>query len=214
MVEGGLRPVPPYSVLYGPGAAGAAQQNELCYPFCMKKLLATLCLLALSGCASLAGPRDIELPLHKLQSGLERRFPIQNRALELFDIELSRPRISTLPDSGRIALTLDASVAPPFLRQSWRGSLALSGRLYIDPARNAVMMAEPGVDSFIVDGIDESRRRQLHKVASALMEKVVADLPLYQLRLDELRYGGVQFVPTRIATSPRGWSSRSSRSGK
>ena len=170
----------------------------------MKKLFAILCLLALSGCASLAGPRDIELPLHKLQSGLDRRFPLQNRARELFDIELSRPRISTLPDSGRIALTLDASVAPAFLRQSWRGSLALSGRLYIDPARNAVMMAEPGVDSFIVDGLDQSRQGQLLKVANVLMEKVVADVPLYHFRPEDLRYAGVQFVPTRIVTNSRG----------
>ena len=170
----------------------------------MKKLFAILCLLALSGCASLAGPRDITLPLHKLQSGLDRRFPIQNRALELFDIALSRPRISTLPDSGRIALRLDASVTPPFLRQSWRGSLALSGRLYIDPARNAVMMAEPGVDSFVVDGLDQSRQGQLLKVANILMEKVVADVPLYHFRPEDLRYAGVQFVPTRIVANARG----------
>ncbi len=174
----------------------------------MKKLIKTLLLLALAGsllagCAGLVGPRDIELPLHKLQSGLERRFPIQNRAMELFDIELTRPRLSTLPDSGRIALTLDASVAPPFLRQSWRGSLTLSGRLYLDPARNAVLMANPGVDSFVVEGVDESRQRQLRKVASVLMEKVVADVPLYHFRPEELRYGGVQFVPTRIVTTAR-----------
>lgn len=173
----------------------------------MKKLvtfLFSLFLLALAGCAGLAGPRDIELPLHKLQSALDRRFPINNRALELFDIALSRPRLSTLHDSGRIALTLDASVAPAFLRKSWRGSLALSGRLYIDPARNAVMMAEPAVDSFVVDGVGEAQQRQLTRVASVLMEKVVADVPLYHFRPDELRYGGVQFVPTHIVTSARG----------
>jgi hypothetical protein len=170
----------------------------------MKKLLIALCLLALSGCAGLVGPRDIEVPLHKLQSGLDRRFPIHNRAMQLFDIELTRPRIATLPDSGRIALTLDASVAPPFLRQSWRASLALSGRLYIDAARNAIMMAEPGVDSFVVDGVDEARQRQLRQVAGVLVDKVVADLPLYHFRPEELRYGGVQFVPTRIVATARG----------
>ena len=170
----------------------------------MKKLLIALCLLALSGCAGLIGPRDIELPLAKLQTGLDRRFPLHNRAMELFDIELTRPRLSTLADSGRIALTLDASVAPAFIRQSYRGSLALSGRLYIDPARNAVMMAEPGIDSFVVDGVDEARQRQLAKVANVLMGKVVADVPLYHFRPEELRYGGVQFVPTRIVTNARG----------
>jgi hypothetical protein len=170
----------------------------------MKKLLIALCLLALSGCAGLVGPRDIEVPLHKLQSGLDRRFPIHNRAMELFDIELTRPRIATLPDSGRIALTLDAAVAPPFLRQPWRASLALSGRLYIDAARNAIMMAEPGVDSFVVDGADEARQRQLRQVAGVLVDKVVADVPLYHFRPEELRYGGVQFVPTRIVATARG----------
>ena len=170
----------------------------------MKKLLILMCLLALSACAALVGPRDIELPLHKLQSGLDRRFPIQNRAMELFDIELTRPRLATLPDSGRIALTLDASVAPPFLRQAWRGSLALSGRLYIDAARNAVMMADPLVDSFVVEGVDQARQRQLRQVANALMQNVLADVPLYQFRPDELRYGGVQFAPTRLVTNARG----------
>lgn len=176
----------------------------------MKKLAISLLLLALAGCAGLAGPRDIELPLHKLQSGLDRRFPMHKRALELFDIALSRPRLSTLPDSGRIALTLDAAVAldgavaPSFLRKSWRGSLALSGRLYVDPARNAVMMAEPAVDSFIVEGVGEAQQRQLTRVASVLMAQVAADVPLYHFRPDELRYGGIQFVPTRIVTGARG----------
>ena len=176
----------------------------------MKKLIKTLFLFVLAatllaGCAAMVGPRDIDMPLHKLQSGLDRRFPMHSRAMELFDIELTRPRLSTLPDSGRIALTLDASVAPAFLRQSWRGSLALSGRLYIDPQRNAVMMAEPGVDRFDVEGVDASRQRQLLKVANVLMDKVVADVPLYHFRPDELRYGGVQFIPTRIVTNARGF---------
>lgn len=170
----------------------------------MKKIVFSLFLLALAGCANLAGPRDIELPLHKLQAALDRRFPLTNRALELFEVELTRPRLSTLPDSGRMALALDAAVALPLLRQSWRGNLALSGRLYFDPARQAVMLAEPSVHSFAVDGLDESRRRQLHRVADALIDKVAADVPLYQLRPEELRYGGVQFVPTRISANARG----------
>ncbi|MEJ7808237.1 MAG: DUF1439 domain-containing protein [Telluria sp.] len=170
----------------------------------MKKLIHILLLLVLTGCAGLLGPRDIALPLDKLQSGLDRRFPMHHRAMELFDIELTRPRLSTLPDSGRIALTLDASVAPAFLRRSWRGTLALSGRLYLDPSRNAVMMADPGIDRFVIDGLDASRQRQLHKLANALMHQVVADMPLYHFRPEELRYGGVQFVPTRIVTNARG----------
>lgn len=175
----------------------------------MKKLVQNIVMLALAlgllaSCAGLVGPRDIELPLSKLQAGLDRRFPLNNRLLELFEVELTRPQLTVLHDAGRIGLTMDAAVKPPFARASWRGNLALSGRLYIDQARNAVLMGEPRVDRFTIDGVDDVRQRQLTKVANVLMDSVVTDVPLYQFRADDLRYGGVQFVPTRIITTPRG----------
>jgi hypothetical protein len=153
----------------------------------------------LAACASLVGPRQIEVPLYKLQAGLDRRFPVNNRALELFDIQLSRPQLALQPDSDRVALTMDAVVAPPFLKQSWSGRLALSGRLYVDAARGAVFITDPHVDQFVVDGMDEGRQRQLGKVANILMNKVVRDVPVYSFRMEDLRYAGVQFVPTRIS---------------
>ncbi|MES2149759.1 MAG: DUF1439 domain-containing protein [Pseudomonadota bacterium] len=155
----------------------------------------------LASCAGLIGPRQIEVPLAKMQAGLERRFPVSNRALELLDVELSHPQLALLPDGERIALTLDALVAPPFLRQSWHASLALSGRLYLDNARGAILMADPRVDQFSVDGMDEARQRQMGKLANLLMNKVVRDTPLYSFRMEDLRYAGVQFVPTRIQTT-------------
>lgn len=157
---------------------------------------------ALAACAGLVGPRQVEIPLYKLQAGLERRFPMNNRALELLDIQLSRPQLSLLAGSDRVALNMDAVVAPPFMKQSWSGSLALSGRLYVDVARGAVMMGEPHVDKFAVEGMDESRQRQMGKVANILVNKVIRDVPVYSFRMEDLRYAGVQFVPTRISSTP------------
>lgn len=173
----------------------------------MKNLLRTCALLALSGsllasCASVIGPRQIELPLTKLQAGMDKRFPISNRALEVIDIQLNRPQLSLGAGNDRVGVTLDAAVSSPFTRQSWRGSLAMSGRPYIDAARNAVLMAEPRVDRFAIDGIDDLRQRQLAAAANVLMNKVVADVAVYSFRPEELRYAGVQFMPTRIQTTP------------
>jgi hypothetical protein len=156
----------------------------------------------LAACASLVGPRQVEIPLYKLQAGLERRFPMNNRTLELLDIQLSRPQLSLPTGSDRVALNMDALVAPPFIQQSWSGSLALSGRLYVDVGRGAVMMGEPHVDSFVVDGMDEARQRQLGKAANILVSKLIGDVPVYNFHMDDLRYAGVQFVPTRITTTP------------
>lgn len=171
--------------------------NKLAHSFL---LLCAAVLLA--GCAS--GPREVQLPLHKLQAGVERRFPMNNRLLELFDVRLTSPQVQLLPESNRVGLAMDASVAPPFINQSWGGRMALSGRLYIDAARSAVMMADPRVDNFNLDGIDVGRQRQLEKVVNVLIEKVVTDIPVYSFRTEELRYAGVQFVPTRIRTTRSG----------
>ena len=167
-------------------------------------LLLALAATLLAACAALTGPRQVEIPLTKLQAGMDRRFPMSNRVLDLFEIELSRPQLALMPDTGRIGITLDAAVAPPFTRQTWRGRMALSGRLYVDVARNAVLMAEPRVDGFKLDGVDPARQQQLTSVANSLMTRIATDLAVYQFRPEDLRYAGVQFVPTHIATARNG----------
>ena len=157
----------------------------------------------LASCASFGGPRKVEIPLHKLQSGLERRFPANHRLLEVFNIQLSRPALSLQPEADRVALALEASVAPPFSRDTWSGSLAFSGRLYVDPGRAAVMMAEPRVDHLAI-GAGPEAERQLTRVANSLVDMVVRDMPVYSFNPDELRYAGIQFIPTRIETTRSG----------
>jgi hypothetical protein len=155
----------------------------------------------LSSCASVLGPRQVELPLHKLQSSLDKRFPINERLLDIFDVQLMRPQLSLVPDQDRVALAVDASVAPPFAR-AWAGNVAFSGRLYIDPGRAAVMMAEPRVDRLRLGNPDAER--QLTRVANTLIDTVARDMPVYAFDQKDLRYAGVQFVPTRIQTTPTG----------
>lgn len=160
--------------------------------------------LILTGCSTLSGPRQVEIPLAKLQAGLDRRFPMDNRLFELLDLRLSHPRLSLLPDTDRVAVSLEAYVAPPFMQQSFTGSLALSGRLYVDAARGAVFITEPHVDGFTLSAIDGSRQQQLAGAANRLMDKLVRDVPVYNFRLEDLRYAGIQFVPTRLVTTRNG----------
>lgn len=158
---------------------------------------------ALTSCAGILGPREVDLPLSKLQAGIDRRFPVDNRLLDLFDVRLSRPQLAVLP-GDRVALTIDASVAQSFLRNPLSGTLAFSGRLYVDPARSGVYLAEPRLERFAISGIDEALGRQLSRAANGVLEKAILDIPVYSFRMDELRYAGVQYVPTRIATTATG----------
>lgn len=158
----------------------------------------------LASCATFVGPRQVEIPLYKLQAGLDRRFPVNNRAMELFDVHLTRPQLALLPQDNRVGLAMQAEIAPFFLRRAYTGAVAFSGQLYVDPNRGGVFMADPRVDRFDIDGVDPNTSRQLTKVANVLMDKVVRDTPVYSFRMEDLRYAGVQFVPTRIDTTSTG----------
>lgn len=159
----------------------------------------------LSGCASFAGPRDYDVPLARLQRNIDQRFPLEHRALAVFELRLLEPRLSTLPND-RIALSASLSVSSPLMRQQYTGTLALSGRLAIDPSRNAVMLADARLDDFMLDGLDERTQRQVAGAARLLADNLARDTPIYTWRPDELRYAGVQFVPTAIRTSASGLS--------
>jgi hypothetical protein len=118
-------------------------------------------------------------------------------------VRLARPQLNVLP-GDRVSLTVDATVAQSFLRNPLAGSLAFSGRLAIDPARNGVYLAEPRIERFVIGGLDEGVQRQLARAANGLLDRIVLDIPVYSFRMEDLRYAGVQYVPTRIATTGSG----------
>lgn len=158
----------------------------------------------LAGCAGIIGPRQVDLTQERMQQGLDRRFPLHQRALGVFEIELSHPKLDILAGNDRVALTLDASVSPLLARQSWTGSMVISGRLQADQQHNAVVLRDAHVDRFVIDGMDEGRQHQIASVANLLSDKVAKDVPLYSFRPEDLRYAGVQFVLTNISTRPGG----------
>ncbi|GGC64379.1 hypothetical protein GCM10011396_09180 [Undibacterium terreum] len=169
-----------------------------------KLLLPVVACGLLASCAALIGPRQLDVPLTRLQEGLDRRFPLNNKAMALLDVQLTHPQLTMLPDSNRVALSLDVSVAPPFIRQSWNGNVAMSGRLAIDNVRNAVYIRDAHVDTVTINGMDEEKQRQFKLVANLVADQMIKDVPLYNFRPEDLRIAGVQFVPTAIMATSRG----------
>ena len=167
-------------------------------------LLATGAALLLAGCASVIGPRQIELPLEKLQASLGAKFPIRQRYLELLDVTVSNPRLQLSPDTNRITTTMDAGIAPVFMRKTYGGSFTLSGMLAIDNARHAVVLREPQMERLTLEGVDDKLTGQLANVSGLLAQRTLGDVAVYVFEPGQLRYAGVQFTPTRITTTARG----------
>lgn len=171
----------------------------------MKTVAAPLLLCCLlTSCASLLGPREVELPLERLQKGLDKRFPVDHKVLAIFDLQLSRPLLTIPPDSDRVALTTGLSVSSLLSRQPWSGEVSLSGRLVVDSVRNAVFLSDSRVDRFLMDGVGATQQGQIAAAVNVLIGQLMQDVPVYSFRPEDLRYAGVQFVPTTIRTTPRG----------
>lgn len=167
------------------------------FRFCLALLACAL----LASCATMSGPRDVELTASRLQQGLEKRFPMNQRVLEMFDIRLTHPQLAMLPEQERIAVTIDTAIGTPLAAQPWNGSLALSGRLAVDAARNAIVLRDARLDRLGADGMDETHQRMLGRVATLVADRVIKDFVLYTFKPEDLRHFGVQYTPTVIKTT-------------
>ena len=174
----------------------------------MTKIIHRVCFaaaaLVLGACASMLGPREMEVPLSTLQSSLEKRFPFNKRYLELFDIQLSGPRLNLQPATNRVVIGFDAAIAPAWLKRSWQGNFALSGELAIDPAKNAVIMLNPQVETLTIAGLEDKYSSQLKKIGGLLAEEITRGMPLYTFQPEKFRYGATSFLPTKINTRGNG----------
>lgn len=166
------------------------------------RLLVLLATLLLAACATMLGPRQVEVPLSTLEQALANRFPFNNRYLELLDISISNPRLSLQPGTNRVLTHLDANIAPPFLNTPLRGNFTVSGSIRFDPARSALVLAEPRVETFNVDGLDTRLASQMTKVGRLLAEEALKDLPLYTLNPNDLRHAGTRYTLSKITTKP------------
>jgi hypothetical protein len=157
-------------------------------------------MLGLGGCASWLGPQEIEIPVSRLQNSVEAKFPLNERYLDLFDVSLTRPRLSLQTASDRLVLALDARVAPPLLKKPWQGELVVSGGLRIDAARRAVMLADPRLENIRLDAATGGYTTRLARLGTALAEDLLSDMVLYTFAPDAFVVAGQRFVPTRITT--------------
>ena len=150
----------------------------------------------LVGCAGLLGPREVKLPLSKLQSSLDQRFPFTQRYLEVFDVSVERPKLSLKPQENRIQLDFDLIISPLFSNKRLNANLILSAGLTVDASRQGLMLVAPKVDLLQIDGVEANSR--FSKLGSFMVERIFKDKPLHRYKEDDLRFAGMQFVPSGI----------------
>lgn len=159
-----------------------------------------LCSLGLiAACAGMVGKQDVSISMASLQANLDKRFPVNNRVLEMFDIRLNSPRLTTNPAENRLQAQFEAIISPPFTSKTWRGNLTLSGGLRVDSQKNAIFLHNAKVEDFSVDGADPAYKRQFAKISSLLLDRFLQDIPLYTFTPEQTRVMGINFSVAKIS---------------
>jgi hypothetical protein len=164
------------------------------------------CAAGLAACAALPG--SITVGEAELQAQLARRFPVQRSLLEVFDLELSEPRIQLDAQSGRLATGLTLRGTERRSGRALQGRLALDYGLRYEPADASVRLVQPQVRSLQFGdaaGLSPRRTEALQHLGVALAERLLDDLVLYRVppeRLERLRRLGRQ--PGVLRVTPEG----------
>lgn len=163
------------------------------------------CLCALAGCASLFGPRTVEVSQAQLQGRIDREFPLNYRLLEFFDVNVSAPRLSLRPEANRIATAFQVSVSGQLFRQPHRGTLALDYGVRFELTDNTLRLTQVHVDHFEIDDASIGTAWQLDRIGAQLAEHLLNDRVVYTLRPEDVEaVEGRGYRPSEIRVTRSG----------
>lgn len=157
----------------------------------------------LAGCG--AWRSEYTFSQSQLQSALQRKFPFSKRYMELFDIQLANPQLALDAARNRVTVTFDATIDNRlFFRQPLTGRFALDSALRYDSPTRSLVLQDPEVRQFEVQGLPSQFARQLNALGGILSEQLLQGYPLYTFKPEELRMAGTAVEPGTITVLPDG----------
>jgi hypothetical protein len=164
--------------------------------------------LLLAACSSAFLPRSITLSEAELQAQLQRRFPMQRSLLELYDLQLSNPRLRLDGSANRLTTELTLSGTERRSGRNVQGRMLLDYALRFEPADASIRLVQPRVQSldFAPEPGSSSRRAEMaQRMGIALAERLLDDFVLYRVpdeRLQRLTAAGLR--PGVLRVTPAG----------
>ena len=174
---------------------------------------AVLPLAWIAGCASPGAPRVITLSEGELTAMVARAFPMNQRVLEILDVQLTAPQLRLLPDRNRLAVDLSLSSRERLRGGEARGRLAFDSALRYEPQDASVRLTQVRVQQVQVESAGPSSTAppaerlngNAQRLAQVLAERALEELAVYRLNAERqatLRQWGVQ--PGAVTVTARG----------
>lgn len=168
----------------------------------MKRSLLSFALgLLLAACATV--PRSVELSQQQIESALARKMPYESRIAELFQVKVSSPRLTLLPDSNRLRLDFTVEATDRIVRRAVQGDLAVSFSLRYEPSDTSLRATGVRVERFDLQGVPDQWRAMLQGAGMLAGEQLVEGTVLHRFTPEQVsRAGGL--TPGDIRVTSRG----------
>jgi len=141
----------------------------------------------------------------ELQTAIATQFPHELRYLNMFDVALSNPRLSTNAQSNRVVIIVDAKISNQLLMpRPVNGTLTLSSGIRYDAAARALRLDAPTVDKIDMPGVPAQFAPQLNAIGNAASEQILKSYPIYTFKPEQLEMNGKHFEPGAITVLPDG----------
>ena len=149
-------------------------------------------------------PRTVTLSEADISRALDRRMPVQRRLLEVFDVTLSSPHVTLLPDTNRLGTEFDLGVGDRLGGRNWRTRLGLDYGLRYDESDQAIHLSQVRVRRLNVE-VDAVSTGPTERLAAIAAEQLLEGVPIYRFKPQDLKTAqGLGVKPGAITVTPRG----------
>lgn len=148
------------------------------------RTVAVLPMLALAACAAIA-PRSLTVDEAAIQRAVDRRFPLDQRALEVLDLHVAKPRFALLADRRKLGASFDVDVRDRLFGGAWHVGLDLESGLRWDAPARSLRLDQVRVTALRLDGAPSAAHAQAERVGALLAERVLENMPVWHMDDDK-----------------------------
>jgi hypothetical protein len=164
----------------------------------------TALIIGLAGCASLMGPRTVDISRDQLLAKLSKQFPMRKTLAEIFEVEAQAPRLQLNPDTNRIASEFDIKATDRLFGRSYQGTVGVSFGMRYEAQDRTIRLNTVTIDKLAIAGLSEATQRQWTKLGAMLAQENLQDYPIHQFKpedLNEVDRRGYQVEDIRVTAA-------------
>ena len=170
----------------------------------MSKILIGLIALLIVGCVTMMGDRTVNVTGNQIAKKLNEKLELPISLLKVFDVNLSNSLVTFDKTTGRMTTIMDTKLTSLLRDKSLTGKLGISGKLRFDVATSSVVLDEPKIESFNLDGAGGKYNELFKALTNTVGGEMFNSLTLYTVKPEDLKFGGTTYSPKDMVMTDKG----------